>query len=150
MKLKYKIVLIGVAILISPLVIGNFRFSIFTYPLLWIGFPFFIYSLLPKKRSVILSTLLALAAVSYFLVTSFFLLRLALCTNGQMEYKYVSKRNSSVKIVGRDFSCYGTSNDLILYKEFSISDDIKIQIHYKTFADYRNINIDTTIWQRIK
>ena len=150
MKLKQKIILIGVLMLMSTLVIGGLRFSSFIYPLLWIGIPIFIYSLLPRKKSLMMATLITLIAIPYMLVTAFSMLRLVLCGYSQMEYKYVNKKNENFKIVGRDFSCYGTTDDLVLYIEYSISKNIKIEIYYKTFVDYEGINIDTTAWKHIQ
>lgn len=134
----------------SFLVIGKFRLSSIIYPLLWVGIPVFSYLLLPKKKSVLLATLIVLLAIPYFAVTFFSMLRHVICGYSDMRYEYVNKKNNKVKLVGRDFSCYGTNNDLILYKEFSITENVKFQIYYKTFVDYKNIDIDTTVWKSVR
>lgn len=150
MKLKNTLILIGLLILMSFLVIGKFRLSSIIYPLLWLGIPIFIYSLLPKKKSLILAILIVLIAIPYFGVTCFSILGQVLCGYSDMRYKYVNKKHSNIQIVGRDYSCYGTNNDLVLYKQFSLTDNIKFQIYYKTFVDYKNINVDTTLWKPIE
>jgi predicted membrane protein len=150
MKLKQQIILIALLILMSTLVIGNLRLSSFIYPLLWVGIPIFIYSLLLKKKSIVMIVLFVLIAIPYFLYTAAYILGFVFCGYSQMKYEYVNKKNSSIKIVGRDYSCYGTTEDLVLYKEYPILESIRIQIYYKTFVDYKNINIDTTIWKPVK
>jgi hypothetical protein len=147
--LKYKIILIVLLFLISPLVISNFRFSSVIYPFLWISIPIFIYSLLPKKKPMLVTILMVLVLIPYLFTTLFSMLGIVMCGYSPKEYKYVSKQSDNIKLVGRDFSCYGTNEDLVLYKEFSISENIKIEIPYKTFVDYKNIDIDSTIWTRI-
>ena len=73
-----------------------------------------------------------------------------LCGYGPTEEKYLSRSNSDLKIVGRDFSCFGTTGDLVLYKQYSVSNNIKLETYYKTFVDYKNINVDTSLWKPIK
>jgi len=133
----------------SPLVINGFRLSSFIYPILWIGIPIFIYSLLARKNSILVSILLAIPLIPYFLFTLFYILQFIFCGYSERKYEYVNKKNENLKIVGRDFSCYGTSEDLVLYKEFSISKNIKIEMYYKKFVNYKNIDVDTTIWKHI-
>ena len=67
-----------------------------------------------------------------------------------MHDKYVNKKNSNIKLVGRDFSCYGTTGDLVLYKQITIIKRIKIEVYYKKYVDYKNIDIDTAIWRHIE
>lgn len=147
--LKHKLFSIILLILISPIVIGDFRFSSFIYPLLWIGIPIIIYSLLPTRKSILVKALLVLTIIPYYLYTIVFVLKFIFCGYSQKDYKYINRRNHNIKLVGRNFACYGTTEDLVLYKEFSISQNIKIEIPYKTFVDYKNINIDTSIWKHI-
>lgn len=83
-------------------------------------------------------------------MTLFSMLGFVMCGYSQKKYEYVIKRYDNIKLVGRDYSWYGTTGDLVLYKEFSISRIIKIEIPYKTFIDYNDIDIDSTIWKPIK
>ncbi len=97
-----------------------------------------------------MAALIVLTLIPYFFFTLIFILKFVFCGYSQKDYKYVDRKNDNIKLVGRDFSCYGTTGDLVLFKEFSISKNIKIEIPYKTFVDYKNIDIDTSIWKPIQ
>lgn len=148
--IKQKLIFLVVLILVSPLVIWGLRISSVTYPLIWIFIPYLIYSLLKRHKSLLKKILLIIFLLVYGLFFSFFLLRFVLCGYGPTEEKYLSRSNSDLKIVGRDFSCFGTTDDLVLYKQYSVSNNIKLEIYYKTFVDYKNINVDTSLWKPIK
>jgi hypothetical protein len=146
--LKYKLLATAILIFLSTLVISGFRLRSIIYPLFWIGIPVFIYSIIPKKESGLKAVLIVCSSIFYILTGIGFLASL-LCGSQQGQYRYIHKTNKNLKLIGRDYSCYGTTEDMVLYKEFSISKDIKLETHYKTFVDYKNINIDTTVWQRV-
>ncbi len=156
MKLvKYKSILISVLLililaLLSTLVIGNFRLSDLIYPILWIGIPILVYFLLQGKSPFSIGAFLGILVIPYVLGTFYFLMQFVFCGYGQMHDKYVNKKNSNIKLVGRDFSCYGTTGDLVLYKQITIIKRIKIEVYYKKYVDYKNIDIDTAIWRHIE
>src|SRR5690348_2486067 len=131
--IKQKLIFLGALIIISPLVIGDLRFRSFTYPAICIFLPFLIYSFFPKTKSLLQKIILIVFIVSYCVFFFMSLLGVLLCGNGPTQEKYVSKQNDHLKIVGHDFSCFGTTGDLVLYKQLSISDNIKLEIYYKTF-----------------
>ena len=148
--LKSKWTALGILILISPLVIGDFWLSSVTYPLLWIYLPMVIYTILPTKKSQLKRILITIFFISYISICIIPLLRIVMCGYGQSSYEYVSKTNPSIKLVGRTFGCYGTTEDLVLYKVYSISKYIKIETHYLTFTDHKNIIIDSSKWKKIE
>ena len=148
--LKSKWTALGILILMSPMVIGDFWLSSITYPLLWIYVPIVIYTLLPKKNSRLKTIFTILFFISYIFICIIPLLRIVMCGYGQSSYEYVSKTNPSIKLVGRKFGCYGTTEDLVLYKVYSISKYIKIETHYKTFIDHKNIVVDSSQWKKIE
>ena len=148
--IKQKLILFGILIISSPFVIGGLRLWSFTCPALLIFLPFLIYSFLPKIKPLLLKIILIISSILYALIFFVFFLRFLLCGYGAAQDEYVSRKNDNIKLVGRDFSCFETTGDLVLYKQFSISENIKLEIYYKTFADYKNINIDTTIWKPIQ
>ncbi len=147
---KHKLIALGLLVILSPFVVYDFKLSKLTYPILWIGIPLFLYSLLPKKKPRILSVFVVLLGIVFFLNTAFSFLGFVFCGYSKSNFNYISTKNRNIKLVGRDYSCYGTTGDLVLYKEFSISKAIKIEVFYKKFRDYKNINIDTAIWKRIE
>jgi hypothetical protein len=148
--IKQKLIFLGVLIISSPLAIGNLRLNSFTYPAIWIFLPFLIYSLFPGRRSLPQKIALIVFTIFYSLIFFVFLLPFVLCGCGPTKDRYVSKENDNLKLVGRDFSCFGTTGDLVLYRQFSVSENIKLEIYYKTFVDYENINVDTAVWKPIK
>jgi hypothetical protein len=148
--LKSKWTVLVILLLTSPLAIGGFCLNSITYPLLWIYIPFVIYKILPNKKSRLKTILITISFICYIFICLLPILRFVMCGYGQSNYKYVSKKNPNVKLVGRDFGCYGTTEDLVLYKEYSISKYIKIETHYKTFIDYKNISIDSSEWRKIE
>lgn len=94
--------------------------------------------------------ILGIAGFTYILAGFYFLLQLMVCGYGPSKEQYASKKNSHFKIIGRDFSCYGTTGDLVLYKQFSISENIKLETYYQTWPDYQSMGIDTTKWKRLE
>jgi hypothetical protein len=148
--IKQKLIFLGVLIIGSLFVIHGLRLSSFIYPIIWIFIPILIYSLFPKIKSLLTKIIFVTFLIVYGLIFSFFLLQFVLCGYGPTQDEYVNKGNANLKIVGRDFSCFGTTGDLVLYKQFSISNDIKVEIYYKTFVDYKDINIDTASWKLIQ
>jgi hypothetical protein len=148
--LKSKWTALGILIIMSPLVIGGFWLSSVTYPLLWIYAPIVIYQCLPTKKTRLQNTLVTIFFICYFFISLIPLLGVLMCGYRISNYEYVSKNNSNIKLVGRDFGCYGTTEDLVLYKEYSISQYIKIVTHYKTFIDYKNISVDSSLWRKIE
>lgn len=147
--IKQKLLFFGILIFISPLVIGEFRISSITAPLIWILIPYLTYLLLATRKTLFRKILVVLFLITYALITFVFLFRFILCGHGSMHDKYVSRSNSNLKIIGRDFSCYGTMGDLVLYKQYTVSNNIKLEIYYKTFTEYKNINIDTSLWKPV-
>lgn len=150
--LKQKLIFLGILIITYPLVIGDVIIRSFTYPVIVIFIPILVYSILLKYKpfSILIKSVIIIAGFVYGLFFLFFLLGFALCADGNTQDRYLNKENSNIKIVGHDFSCFGTTGDLVLYKQFSISKSIKLQVYYKTFVDYRDIKIDTAVWKRIE
>jgi hypothetical protein len=149
-NLKFKLILLGTLLLTSFLVIGNFRFSSITYPALLIYIPFLSYTTLPFDKSRLIQIFLAVIGFCCIILGCIFLLRFVLCGYGERQNEYVNRKNKNIKIVGRDFSCFGTTGDLVLYQEYSLTDNIKIEFYFKTFPDYKKVNVDTTKWKRIE
>ena len=147
--IKKKLILLGVLLIISPLVIGPLQLSRLVYPLIWIYLPFLLYSILRKLKPTLKIVLVILTGIAYGLTSLVFLTSFVFCGYGQAQDEYVNKTNKNLKIVGRDYSCFGTTGDLVLYKQFCISKNIKLEFYYKTFVDYKNVTVDTTIWKRI-
>jgi hypothetical protein len=146
--IKRKLILLGALVLSSFLVIGNFRFISITYPALLIYVPVLIYTGLRFCRSLLIQVLLAVAGLCCLGLGAIFLFRFVLCGYGDKRTEYTSRKYTNIKLVGRDFSCFGTSGDLILYKEYSLAGNMGIEIYYTTFPDYRNVSVDTAIWKR--
>jgi hypothetical protein len=145
--LKLKLILLVIFILASFMVIGDFRLDTITYPVIIIYIPFLMYK--PLKNYGLLSIfypIILLGCIVCFLFNGcgFFL-----CAYRDNGYEYVNKKNKNIKIVGRDYSCFMTTGDLVLYKRYSLTDNIGFEIYYKTFPDYKNITIDNAVWKRI-
>ena len=146
--LKQKLIFLATLILTYPLVILGFRISSLSYILILVFVPFFIHSLLPKTKTLIIRIIFGVFIAAYGLFSFFSLLRFALCGYGPTNEKYVNRSNSNLKIVGRDFSCFGTTGDLVLYHQYSITAFLKAEIYYKTSKDYKeDIKVDTSIWR---
>ncbi len=153
-SVKGKSILISILVililaLLSTVVIGNFRLSSIIYPALWIGIPILVYFLAQGNSPFSSFAFLGIIVLPYFFGGLFFLFQFGLCGYGQMQDEYVNKKNSRIKLVGRDYSCYGTMNDLVLYKQITITKNIKVEFYYKTYVDYKNIDVDTTLWKPI-
>jgi hypothetical protein len=147
--IKQKLILFGALLVISPLVIGPLQLSRLIYPLIWIYLPFLMYSILGRFKPTLKIVLVILTGIIYGLTSLILFMRFILCGYGQTQDEYVNKTHENLKIIGRDFSCYGTTGDLVLYKQFSISKNIKLEFYYKTFVDYKNVTVDTAVWKRI-
>jgi hypothetical protein len=148
--MKYlKLILLGLMFVASFLVIGNFSLRTIAYPLLSIYLLFLAYNSLKVKSPLWLGNLLALLGFCYLLFTIFSGCGFVLCAYGQRQTEYINRKKPNITIVGRDYSCFGTTGDLVLYKTYSLSDNVALEIYYKTFPDYKNVDVDTTIWKRI-
>jgi len=147
--LKLKLTLLGVLVLASLLVIGNIALRSITYPILSVYILFLAYNSLQVKGPLFVSRLLALFAVCYLGFFAISACRSVLCGYGERRTEYINRKNPNIKIVGRDFSCLGTTGDLILYKNYSLLAKVELEIYYKTFPDYKDVKVDTTIWKRI-
>ena len=143
------ILVILILALLSTVVIGDFRLSSIIYPALWIGIPILVYFLAQRRSQFSLFAFLGIIVLPYFLGVLFFLLQFGLCGYSQMQDEYVNRKNNRIKLVGRDYSCYGTLNDLVLYKQITITKNIKVEFYYKKYVDYKNIDIDTTLWKPV-
>jgi hypothetical protein len=149
MTTKQQLILLGLLLLCSTLVIGEYRIWYFTMPVFWICLPVFIYSLLRKTRKQIIVVLISLMLGGYGLFAIFSIFRFVMCGYRSPNDWYVSRTNENVKIVGSDFSCFGTTGDLVLYKQYSVTKNIKFEIYYRTFLDYKNIDIDKSAWKPV-
>jgi hypothetical protein len=147
--LKLKLILLGILILASFIVIGDFRISLITYPVLLVCIPFLIYKYLLICKIPGLEILFSIILICCLLYLTLSTLRFFMCGYGDRKDEYVNRKNKNIKIVGRDFSCFGTTGDLVLYKNYSLTDNIGFEIYYKTFPDYKNVKIDSAVWQRI-
>lgn len=149
-SIKQNLILFCSLLFFSPFIIYDFRLSTVLYPLMFIMLPILIYSLVTKKKSIFLIAFTAVLLICYVLLSIVILFRFVLCGYSQTKYAYVNRHNQNIKLVGRDYSCYGTMGDLVLYKQYSVSSNIKFEIYYKTFVNYENVEIDTTEWIRIE
>jgi len=149
MSVKERLFLFMLLLGISFFVLGEIRLARFLNPLLWI-FPLFItYPWLIKIRTLLFQALAALAVAAYLVILLLQLPRLFLCGYKQMGDFYTRKGNENIKLTGRDWSCYGTTGDLILYKQFTLSPHLKIEYYYKTCPDHK-VDIDTTEWDPVR
>src|ERR1700753_309775 len=115
---KQKLIVLGALLIISPLVIGPLQLSRFIYPLIWIYVPFLIYSNLGRVKPTLKIVLIILTGIIYGLASLVLFMRFILCGYGQSQIEYVHKTHTNLKIIGRDFSCFGTTGDLVLYRQF--------------------------------
>ena len=148
--IKFNLILLGILVLLSFLVTGNYTLSSITYPAILIYILILIYKALRFFKSTLMKVVLGFAGFVGLGVFAVFLLGLAACRYTDRQDEYVSRKNTKVKLVGRNYGCIETLDDLVLYKDYMLSDNIGIEIHYKTFTDYKNIDIDSTIWKRIE
>jgi len=148
--IKPKLIFLGLLLIISTIVIGELRIRSLTMPILWVYFPFFIYSLLDKTKLKLLKSLILLFLTGYSLFALLAVFRFVMCGSGSSSDWYVNRANENLKIVGFDYSCLGTTGDLVLYKQFAVLKTIKFEIYYKTFEDFKNITIDTVKWKPIR
>ena len=147
---KYKWVILLGLILTYPIVIGSFWLNSITYPLLLVYIPIFIYDFLPNKKPRLKIALTIIGFIIYIIITFIPLLRQLLCAYGRTSTEYVNKNNPNLKVIGRDFSCYGTTNDLVLYKQYTVLKYVNFEIYYKTTPeDYNTGPMDTTIWKKV-
>jgi len=147
--LKNKLVIIVALIIVSPFVIGGFRLNTIIYPALLFGVPYTFRSVFWRKKPLIADILLILALTFYSFATLFMAMRFVLCGYGPKTYRYVHKTIPDLRIIGRDFSCLGTRADLVLYKEFSLNPQVKLEFYYKTLFEYNWEPIDTTVWKSV-
>jgi hypothetical protein len=147
--LNLKLIIAGILLIASFFVIGEFRLRTVIYPVLLIYLVFLIYKVFSFVKSPVKKSVLGLLGIFILGVLAFLLLHFMLCGYGERDDKYINKKNKNIKLTGRDFSCFGTAEDLILYKTYSITDYFAIELHFKTFPDYKNVIVDTTIWEKI-
>ena len=146
--LKSTLAIIGLLIFMSFLVIGTFRFSSITYPALLVLVPIITFRVLRSDLSPIFKIVGSIAGIVCLFYLLIFLAQFVLCGYSVRQNEYVNRKNKKITIVGRDFSCFGTTGDLILYKHYSVAANIGLEFYYKTCPEYKNINIDSAIWQR--
>jgi len=147
-SLKLNLTIIGLLIFMSLFVIGTFRFSSITYPTLLIFIPISTFKLSRGDPSPAIKIVAGIAGLVCLFYLVIFIGQFVLCGYSVRQNEYINKEDDRIKIVGSDFSCFGTTGDLVLYKHYSIWNNIAIEFYYKTYPDYKNINIDNAIWRR--
>ena len=148
-SLKLNLIILGSFVFMSLFVIGTFRFSSITYPAILIIIATSIYKFLQSNSPTITKVIAGAAGIVCLYYLAIFIFQFSLCGYGPRQDKYINIKHANLKIVGRDFSYFGTTGDLILYKHYSFSDKIGLELYYKTFPDYRNVHIDNTIWRPV-
>jgi len=138
-----------IVFLLSFVVIGDVHLDYILSPIVWILPIYVIYPWLTKHTTELWKDTLPYVLIISFSAIAYFGCRHILCGYGTASDWYVSTKNKYLKLIGRDFSCLGTSGDLILYKQYQILPGFKLEYHYQTFDDYK-INLDSTTWKKIR
>jgi len=135
--------------LLSFVVIGDFHLDYILSPFVWILPIYVIYPWLTKHTTELWKDTLPYVIIISLSAIVYFGCRHILCGYGTASDWYVSTKNKNLKLVGRDFSCFGTTGDLVLYKQYQILPGFKLECHYKTFEDYK-VNLDSATWEKIR
>ncbi len=130
---------------IAQLECNNFKFKTPVYSILWIGLPFWVSRRLPKEATI-KTIAIVFGIFGYFLLTLYFMLIyiIGFCAWGKEErLLYINKKNNSVSLVARGYSCYGTTEDFTLFKEHKLTE------HLKWVTEFTGNPKDTTEWREI-
>jgi hypothetical protein len=139
----YAIFMVFLLLVVAPFEYGSFRFKTVINPVIWIIPGIICLRLLRNKKYKHIQVKLIILFGIYILVTGFFLFSSVFCKyTDEDSVCYVNKKNKSLTIVRRGYSCYLTTEDYEYYKCWTIIGNLK----WKTKIDYSKV--DTTKWER--
>ena len=136
--------MVGLLLLILPLEYDNYKAITFLYPILWVIIPLYVYGILRRRNNAIINAFVFAGALFYFVFTLTFGLAYVsgFCAWGYETTLYINKQNSSVSIVERGYSCYGTDVDFYYFKVYKLTN------HIKWLKECSGKEIDTLNWKK--
>jgi len=100
--------------------------------------------MLPRKNSIGKMILVTIGALIYLGFSAILSLGIFLCSEGNRGELYISRTNPSVKIISRSFGCFLTTDDINLYKERNLTENLK----WVTSFDEQLV--DTLYWKPVE
>jgi hypothetical protein len=148
-KISLKRIILAILIILLlgfliPIEIHAFKFKPIIYGTFWVAIPLFAHKFFDWRNSVFRIVLASVGGIIYASTSCFFLLNMFFCPYGEQWDTFINKKNKSIKIVTRSWSCFMTDNVYELYKERKITNDIK------WVTKFTNLPIDTTEWKSVK
>jgi hypothetical protein len=146
-KLPYKWYVYAISIVlllvVAQLEYRNFRFKTIINPVIWTLLGVVCLRLLRNKSYNHIRVKLIILLGIYIIFTGAFLCNSVFCKYADEDWiLYKNKKNKSLTIVCRRYSCYLTTEDYEYYKCWTIIGDLK----WTTKIGYSKV--DTTKWER--
>lgn len=127
-------------IFLLPLKYDNTRAKTFLYPLIWVSVGFALYKALFERSREKLA-IQKIGAVGVFLIFLYYFIQfIGFCGWSDQGVIYTNKKDPSLEITARAYSCMLTDDDAEFYKERKLSKHLK-------WATPLDEKIDTAIWQ---
>ena len=128
--------------LLVPLEIGSFKLKTLVYSILWLSLPVIIYRLFPAN-SGIMGNVVGVITVVYIFLTLVpgFIFLFGFCAWVNQSTRYISKKDISIKIIQRGYACYGTDDDKVLFRQWTVTK------HIKWVTEFNETTIDTVVWK---
>jgi len=129
--------------LLAPLEIDGFKLKTPVYSILWLSLPVIIYHMFPANGGIMGNIVGVIGTVVYVFITLVlgFIFLSGFCAWVNQSTRYISQKDSSVKIIQRGYACYGTDDDKYLFKQR------KLTKHIKWVTEFNETRIDTLVWK---